>query len=642
MTLQPIQDRYYDLLKRYIAGLGEESLLAAEDIGREMVFSEIPPEEVAEIHDESLRRLAHEYPDTMLLDTVGVSSSLQMGMLMAYGMAFREQVERRRLEDQLRRRDAILAAVNSMAAQLLGAETWSDSVQQGLSQLGKSTGVSRVYVFQANTDWRENPSVVKCFEWLAPGAPEIVDRLDIGQALQESEVLSEWVDTLRRGQPVVCSSCEIPEDGGLELPSLGSRSLVIVPLYVDGVLWGVLGLDDFAQEWDWEEVEIEALQTAAGLLGSVFYRINLREQRESQIQRLSALHRIDQAISSSIDLRLTLNILLDQLIANLQVDAANILLFSPPTNRLEYAHKKGFDTGALRHTKLRLGDGFAGRAALERQTVHIPNLSESPGGFDETQLVGTEGFVSYFAVPLIAKGELMGVLEMFHRAEFDPDSEWLLFMNTLANQAAIAIDNLRLFNNLQTANMEIIRAYDKTLEGWGLALALKDDETETHTLRVTDVTVKLAQALGLKEEELLHIRRGALLHDIGKIGVPDSILLKDGPLTEDEWELMKRHPILANEFLSEIDYLKAAKDIPYCHHEKWDGTGYPQGLKGQQIPLAARIFAVVDVWDALLSDRPYRKAWSEERVRQHLLDQAGKHFDPEVVKVFLSEVWQRD
>jgi len=185
---------------------------------------------------------------------------------------------------------------------------------------------------------------------------------------------------------------------------------------------------------------------------------------------------------------------------------------------------------------------------------------------------------------------------------------------------------------------DIAEAYDATIEGWSLALELRDQETEGHTLRVAEMAVKMAESLGIGEEEMVHIRRGALLHDIGKIGIPDSILLKPGKLTDEEWEIMKQHPIFAYNMLSEIAYLAPALDIPYCHHEKWDGTGYPRGLEGEQIPLAARIFAVIDVWDALLSDRPYRNAWPEEKVRDYIRAQAGTHFDPAVVDAFFTIV----
>jgi putative nucleotidyltransferase with HDIG domain len=207
-------------------------------------------------------------------------------------------------------------------------------------------------------------------------------------------------------------------------------------------------------------------------------------------------------------------------------------------------------------------------------------------------------------------------------------------MNALAGQAIIAIDNAQLFENLQYSNQELSLAYDTTLEGWGKALELRDKETEGHTRRVTDLTLKLARQMGIAESKLLHIRRGALLHDIGKMGVPDRILRKEGKLTEKEKIEMRKHPQHAYDMLHPIHYLQPAIEIAYCHHEWWDGSGYPQGLKGEAIPLAARIFAIVDVWDALLSDRPYRNAWTNKRTLKYIKDLSGKQFDPHIVEVF--------
>jgi putative nucleotidyltransferase with HDIG domain len=232
---------------------------------------------------------------------------------------------------------------------------------------------------------------------------------------------------------------------------------------------------------------------------------------------------------------------------------------------------------------------------------------------------------------------VVGVLEVFHRSFFKPDREWLDFFEALTGQAALAIDNASLFSDLQKSNLDLLQAYDTTLEGWSRALDLRDEETEGHSQRVTEMTLRIARVWqNMGNNELRYIRWGALLHDIGKMGIPDRILLKPGPLTDEEWEIMKRHPVHAYDLLYPITFLRPALDIPYCHHEKWDGTGYPRGLKGEQIPLAARIFAVVDVWDALRSDRPYRPAWPEEATRTFIAEQAGKHFDPRIVEVFMN------
>jgi HD-GYP domain-containing protein (c-di-GMP phosphodiesterase class II) len=319
----------------------------------------------------------------------------------------------------------------------------------------------------------------------------------------------------------------------------------------------------------------------------------------------------------------------------LGVDAADVLLFNPNTNILEFAAGRGFLSTAFDHTKLRLGEEYAGLAALERRIIHIADLADQPDNPRLARTFSSEGFVSYFAVPLMAKGQVKGVLEIFQRALLKPNEEWLDFLNTLAGQAAIAIDNSTLFESLQRSNVDLSLAYDATIEGWSHAMDLRDKETEGHTQRVTDLTVQLARMTGMREEEIVHVRRGALLHDMGKMGVPDGILLKSGPLTDEEWILMRRHPQYAYDLLSPIAYMHPALDIPYCHHEKWDGTGYPRGLKGEEIPLAARIFAVVDVWDALRSDRPYRTAWPVEVIREHIRLLAGTHFDPKIVKVFL-------
>ena len=187
----------------------------------------------------------------------------------------------------------------------------------------------------------------------------------------------------------------------------------------------------------------------------------------------------------------------------------------------------------------------------------------------------------------------------------------------------------------ETLHQELLEAYDLTIEGWSSALDLRDKETEGHTRRVSDMTIQLCRQLGMSEEDLVHIRRGSLLHDVGKLGIPDSILLKPGPLSDEEITVMRQHPVYAFEWLSKIDYLKKALEIPHYHHERWDGSGYPEGLKGEDIPLAARIFAIIDVYDALTSNRPYRKALPQDEVKAYIQAQAGSHFDPKLVDLFL-------
>lgn len=398
---------------------------------------------------------------------------------------------------------------------------------------------------------------------------------------------------------------------------------------------------DFAlpikQQTCWFEARLVPLPQK--MIAAFIRDITSRKENEltirRQLDRLAALRTIDLAITSSLDLNLTLSMLISEVKTELNVDATCILLMDLQSQVLKYAASHGFHTSAFQHTTLKLGDGYAGKVVLTKQTIRIANLPNHNTDFLRSPYFAQEGFTDYFAIPLIAKGRVLGVLELFHRSPLSPNADWLDFLNMLAGQAAIAIDNALMFNNYERANLALTMAYDATIEGWSRALELRDRETQGHTQRVTEMTLQLAAALGMTDQQIVQIRRGAILHDIGKMAIPDHILLKPGPLAPQEWEIMKRHTIIAANLLKPILYLESALDIPQYHHEKWDGTGYPHGLKEEQIPLAARMFAVVDVYDALTSNRPYRKAWSKAEAMDYIHSGAGKHFDPKVVGIFL-------
>lgn len=415
----------------------------------------------------------------------------------------------------------------------------------------------------------------------------------------------------------------------------GMGTSLLVPLVARGEVSGLM-------EMFWKDsrrvISSRDMHLAQSLSSQIAVYLESARQFERSEQRLArtlALRNIDQAIAGTRDNDLTFSVVLANALSQLGVDAADILLYNAPANILEFASGAGFRTEALQYTRLPMGQGYAGRAALERRIVTVSNLQTRKTDFLRSPTFSQEGFVSYFAVPLLAKGELQGVLEVFHRTAFVPNTEWLDFLETLAGTTAIAIEGAKLFLDLQNSNMQLTMAYDATIEGWSHAMDLRDRETEGHSRRVTETTLQLARVLGLPEDQMVHIRRGALLHDIGKMGVADRILQKPGPLTPEEWQEMKKHPTMAHEMLSRVRYLERALEIPFCHHEKWNGTGYPRGLKGDEIPLAARVFAVVDVFDALTSDRPYRPAWSALDAREYIRAQAGEHFDPAVAAAFL-------
>ena len=381
--------------------------------------------------------------------------------------------------------------------------------------------------------------------------------------------------------------------------------------------------------------EVRLLVSIADIAATALHRATLYEETQRRLERLTALRTVDLAINASQDMRIITDVLLAQVLAQLEADAAALLLANPVTQSLEYAAERGFRTRASARAPIRFGEGYAGSAALERRLISVADLRASdrdlPRGYD----LAAEGFRSYYAMPLMAKGNVNGVLELFHRAPHQADQEWLEFLETLAGQAAIAINNTAMFQDLQRSNTDLARAYDATIEGWSRALDLRDRETEGHTQRVTETALHLAENLGLSTPELVHIRRGALLHDIGKMGIPDSILLKPGPLTDQEWSIMRQHPTYAYQLLSPVAHLRPALDIPRYHHEKWDGSGYPFHLRHQHIPLSARIFSVVDVWDALRSNRPYRTGWPDEQVLAYIREEAGRHFDPRIVEAFM-------
>jgi PAS domain S-box-containing protein/putative nucleotidyltransferase with HDIG domain len=412
-----------------------------------------------------------------------------------------------------------------------------------------------------------------------------------------------------------------------------SQCVACVPLIVQerasGALWVVrktaIGEDD-----------LRLLNAIAEIAANAIHRVTLYEQTEQQLHHLMALHKIDLAISANFDLNITLNVIVSSVKDELQVDAASILLLDPITHTLNYAAGTGFRTHNIEQSRVKIGSGCAGRAAQEQRTISCPDLKQDSAALSRLPTLLDEDFAAHLATPLVVKGQVKGVLELFHRKSVEAGPDWFDYFETLAAQTAIAIENASLFENLQHSNSDLMLAYDATIEGWARALDLRDQETEGHTRRVAEMALNLAEKMGIPYVEKIDLWRGALLHDIGKMAIPDSILRKAGPLNQTEVEIMQRHPQYAYQMLFPITYLKNAMVIPYCHHEKWDGSGYPRGLKGDQIPLSARIFAVVDVYDALTSDRPYRAAWTQEETHRYIREQAGRHFDPQIVEIFLS------
>lgn len=414
----------------------------------------------------------------------------------------------------------------------------------------------------------------------------------------------------------------------------GANSLrAFFPLVSNDYVVGVLGLIVEAPDFFTAEC-INFLHTYTLLVASTFQNVRLYEDSRRQLSRFQTLQIIDQAILSNLDFKSTMAIILKEVAKHIHVDALALLILDPKTQMLNFLDGFGFRFDTFQHSHLKIGAGFAGQVVLEKRVVYVDNLQENPQSFSRSTNFKDEGFMMYLGTPLIARSDVKGVLEIFKREPFEPNADWLAFLETLANQIAIAIDNSLLVKFLQDSNNELIVAYNATIEGLSQALELRDRETEGHTRRVAEMTASLAQKLGFSDAEVVQIRQGAILHDIGKMGIPDSILLKPGKLTAEEWETMRKHPLYAYQLLSRVEHLKFGIDIPLYHHEKWSGAGYPYGLKGDEIPFSARMFAFADVFDALTSDRPYRPAWTKEEAMAYIRSQAGIHFDPAILPAF--------
>jgi PAS domain S-box-containing protein len=398
----------------------------------------------------------------------------------------------------------------------------------------------------------------------------------------------------------------------------------------------VVEKDGKTQYFDTALAPIRVGERTTGYVGvniDVTEHVTAEIKIRNNMARLSALRDIDQVILGGNDIRSVMDGICKHVSDLLHVNAVEILRYNASSLSLEVLARRDIKAYP-KFNHFPVNDDIASKAALEQKIIHERDFSNFLKNFSSCKLLQNENFSTYIAMPLVAKGFVRGVLEVFHHSDLNPDDEWWELAHALANQAAIAVDNLSLFQDLQRSNADLCLAYDLTLEGWSKALEIRDQETEGHAKRVTSLTVRLTEAMGVPISETIHIRRGALLHDIGKMGIPDKILHKPGPLTDEEWEIVKKHPQTAFELLLPIPFLRKALDIPYCHHERWDGTGYPRGLKGEEIPLAARIFSVVDVWDALTSDRPYRAALSHQKAAKYLRENSGLHFDPEIVRTF--------
>ena len=569
--------------------------------------------------------------------TLAWSATADPELGLNYGIA-QDITKRQQAEDQARKQSAILNAINRVFREALTSETETAVAATCLAVAEEITNSKFGLIGELNPTGLFDTIAISNPGWEACKMPDS----EATRLIRNMEIRGVDRAMLREGKSrIVNEPASHPDSVGTPEGHPPITSFLGVPLKQAGKTIGMIGLGN--KESGYSQDDQEAIEVLSVAFVEAIRRKRAEKNIQNQIKNISALREIDMAITASLDLRVTMNVILDQTTSRLGVDAAVILLFNPHTHDLEYIASRGlYFNKRVGTVRIGYGESFAGRVVMNRELLYVPNLNESEMGSVFSELITQEKFVSYIGLPLIAKGHVKGILEIFQRSPLNPDKGWFTFLEALGGQSAIAIDNASLFDDLQRSNLELRLAYDTTLEGWVRALAFKDEETEEHSQRVTNTTVKLTKLMGIDDEKLVHIRRGALLHDIGKMAISESILLKPGKLTDKERKIIEKHPVHAFEWLSPIEYLRPALDIPYCHHEKWDGTGYPRGLKGKQIPLSASIFSVVDVWDALSSDRPYRKAWPSEKVLPYIKEQSGKSFDPRIVEEFINLIYKAD
>lgn len=577
-----------------------------------------------------LAQIAESMKDGNLNQTADVQSNDEIGRL---AITFNEMAQK------INSNISTLVALQD-STQIIIHELDMDRVLQAImQQLIKLLSVEHSFLFLVE----EDGSCIRMY--LGTG----LNSSHIGETLLPGEGISGRV--WKSGKPLFLSHYDIWPERPKMFEQAPFHSIAAAPLISTGTILGVLGINYTKTSHAATEEDVELLVKFAHLASIAIGNARLYKKAQDelierkkaedsallQLNRLKALHNIDTSITSSFNIRITLNTILKELISHIHVDAADIILFNSGMNTFEIGYSIGFKSKPKNNAFPRAQAGLASLTAQQQTTLYIADLTGNTLyhlGFVEE----TENFISYYGCPLYIKGELKGILEIYQRSPRKLSEENLEYFETLATQTAIAIDNHTMFDNLQKTNKDLQIAYETTLEGWSAALDLRDKETEGHTLRVTDLTLALAKNMNVRESELIHIRRGALLHDIGKMGIPDSILQKPGKLTDKERRIIEKHPVYAYNLISPIPYLQPALDIPYCHHEKWDGTGYPRKLKGKKIPFAARLFAVVDVYDALTSNRPYRKSWSKEETLEYIQSESGTHFDPDVVQAFIQMI----
>ena len=435
---------------------------------------------------------------------------------------------------------------------------------------------------------------------------------------------------MQNGAPV--RSLDLQSDPRYVQIEPGMNYGIFAPIPIEGVVEGVIGVE--SADYAFSESDLRLLVSIAEALGLSIRATRLIEVLQERLKWLEVLHSLNQQVGVDTEPEKLYQVLVDAAQGATSAESTALLIYNPTTDLLEKAAAKGW-LSLVFELPLKPWESISGHIFTTGKTDISPKILEDPHLLPRNRRLIPPGCTN-IGVPVKSENGTLGVFHIAVKESTVITKELIDFVEMFGSYCGIVISRSQQFEALLNAKNQITQAYDETLKGWARALGYRDNETFEHTERVTDLAVSIGKALGLDAHRLEDLRRGAILHDIGKIGIPDAILRKPGAHTDEERAIMRTHAAFAYELLKPIDFLKDAVVVPYCHHEHWDGSGYPRGLKGEEIPLLARIFTVADVYDAVTSDRPYRTAWPKEQALAYMRSESGKLFDPHIVEVFLS------
>ncbi len=437
---------------------------------------------------------------------------------------------------------------------------------------------------------------------------------------------------IEEGKPI--RSLDVPSDPHYVETAPGIKYGIYAPIVIEGNIEGAIGVE--SKDYSFTESDLRLLSSIGEIVGMTVRSLRLIEMLRERVKWLEILHQINQQIGIEAKPEELYQILVDKAVEATSAESAALLIYDPDKNILQKEVACGW-LGTVFDRPLTPDEGISGKIFRTGRLHLSPLISEDP-----LLIPRNREFVppdaADIGVPVVAEGRVLGVFHIAIKAPAPFDTEFVDIVEMFGSYTGIVIGRMQLIEALRDADRQMRKAYDETLEGWARAIGLRDDDTLQHTMSVVKIAIAIGKRLGLDPKKIEDLRRGALLHDVGKIGIPDAILRKPGPLNDKEAAIMQTHTSFGYELLRPINYLEGAFVVPYCHHERWDGTGYPRQLQGEDIPLLARIFAVADVYDAMTRDRPYRPAHSPQDAVDYVRSQSGRHFDPRVVGAFLAIV----